>query len=76
MLTALLGTLIDSVVKGLFGYLSGIMDKRGLVKQGQQIQAASETATSLNTETKIAQAETDTDKSVAGMEAAAKDGTF
>lgn len=34
MLTALLGTLIDSIVKGLFGYLSGVMEKRGLIQQG------------------------------------------
>lgn len=72
----IIGDAIDALVKYGFQFFAGQMDKRNLVAQGQAAQAATETATSLNTETKIAQAETDTDRSVAGMEAAAKDGKF
>jgi len=72
----IIGDVIDSVVKYGFDFFSKQMSKRSLVSQGQATQAAAETATSLNTETKIAQAETDTDRSAEAMEVAAKNGQF
>lgn len=57
-------------------FVTAELKTRADIRTGQTQQASAETATSLNTETKIAQAETDTDRSVVGMEAAAKDGKF
>lgn len=58
-----MGTIISAIVNGaltaVFGFLSSIMEKRGLVRQGQQQQAAAETATAEKTQAAIAQAVAD-----------------
>lgn len=35
MFVGLLGSLIDSVVKAAFSYFSSVMEKRGLIQQGE-----------------------------------------
>ena len=62
MFAGLLGTLIDSVVKAAFSYFAGVMDKRGLIQQGQQIQAAATTTASEATEARMGQALADSPK--------------
>lgn len=57
MFSALLGTLIDSVVKAAFNYFASAMEKRGLIQQGQAQQAAKETASAEATQAAIAKAE-------------------
>lgn len=57
MFAALLGTLIDSVVKAAFNYFAAAMEKRGLIQQGQASQAAAEVASAEATQANIAQAE-------------------
>lgn len=57
MFAALLGTLIDSVVKAAFNYFAATMEKRGLVQQGQVAQAAADVASAEATQAAIAKAE-------------------
>ena len=62
MFTGLLGSLIDSVVKAAFGYFAGVMDKRGLIQQGQANQAAATTAATEVTQARMGQAVADSPK--------------
>ena len=57
MFTAIIGTIIDSVIKYAFGYFSDLAAKRGLIQQGQAQQAAADTAATEAAESRIAAAE-------------------
>lgn len=55
-----MGSIISAIVNGalraVFGWISSIMEKRGLVRQGQQQQAAAETAKAEEAQAGMAQA--------------------
>jgi hypothetical protein len=55
----IVSAIVDGVLKAAIGWLTAILEKRQLVKQGQTQQAAAETAKSEQTEASIAQAEAD-----------------
>jgi hypothetical protein len=74
LISALLGSLTDSLLKGLFGLVSAEIAKRQNIAQGQAQQAAAETAQSASTEAKIAAAEASSPNSIAGAVQQAKEG--
>lgn len=56
---SIISLVLDSVLKAAFGYMTQVMEKRGLIQQGQAQQAAAETAKSEATEASMAQAQAD-----------------
>ena len=62
MWIGLLGSVLDSVIKAGFAFFAGQMDKRNLIAQGQQIQAAATTAATEAAQAKIGQALADSPK--------------
>ena len=76
LLTAILPSLGDSLIKGLFGLLTTEMNKRNLLAQGMAQQAAAETAKTAVTIAQEAKAEAQVDKTATGMEDAARKGNF
>ena len=68
--------LFDSILQAAINYLNGIQEKRALIKQGMNAQAAAETASTARIEAAEAQAEADTDRTAAGMIKAAQEGKF
>ena len=56
MFAGVIGSLLDSIVKAAFSYFAGVMEKRGLIQQGQAQQAAKETASAEATEAAMGQA--------------------
>lgn len=74
-----MGSIISAIVNGaltaVFGWISSIMEKRGLVRQGQQQQAAAETATAEQAQARMAQAEADAPQSKDEALARLKGGT-
>lgn len=56
MFGTIISGIVDGIVSALCGWISGIMEKRGLIQQGQAQQAAKDTATAEATEQKMGQA--------------------
>lgn len=75
MFAGLLGTLVDSVVKAAFSYFASVMEKRGLIQQGQAQQAAAETATSQATQARMGQAIADAPQTKEAILNRLRDGT-
>jgi hypothetical protein len=75
-----LGSIIGDIAKGLasavISWFQSFLDKLAAMKQGADAQAAKETATSLATETRIAQAEASGPKNIDQAIERAKEGTI
>lgn len=76
MFAGLLGSVLDSVIKYAFSFVSNLMDKRNLTVQGMQQQAGKETAATAQTETNVAQALSDAPHTVIETEKALDSGKF
>lgn len=62
MLSEIFSGIIDGALQAAFDFISSIMEKRSLVKQGQAQQAAAETAKAAQAQANMAQAEADAPK--------------
>lgn len=68
--------IVDGIVSALFGWLSGIMEKRGLVNQGKAQEASLDNVATAKAETAMAQASQDAPHSETETEAALTKGAF
>ena len=57
MISSLISGAIDGIVTAIFGWINSIMEKRGLIQQGQAQQAAATTANTATVQARIANAE-------------------
>ncbi len=71
----IVSAIIDSVVKAAFAYLSSVMEKRGLIQQGQAAQAAAETANAEKSEARMNDAQANAPRTPDEALQRLKDGT-
>jgi hypothetical protein len=67
--------IVDGVLKFAFDYLSSVMEKRGLIRQGMAAQAAAETAASEAAQARMGQATADAPQTKDEALARFRDGT-